>query len=144
MKRICFLRPQLLNSSTVFHTLVGEWLLQWQWQCSNVTTMPLQAPVELRNPETWESSSHRLKRQRAAETAESTYFLCCCSRILFLLLLQSDSKLLLLFHLFPLLLHRLLSKLTEFKVLHEKGSSDLNSSEASKLPISHNSMIESK
>ena len=54
MKRICFLRPQLLNSATVFHTLVGEWLLQWQWQCSNVTTMPLQAPVELRNPETWE------------------------------------------------------------------------------------------
>ena len=92
------------------------------------------------------SSSHRLKRQsaaEAAETAESTYFLFCCSRILFLLLLQSDSKLLLLFHLFPLLLHRFLSKLT-VKVLHEKGSSDLNSSEASKLPISHNSMIESK
>ena len=93
------------------------------------------------------SSSHRLKRQsaaEAAETAESTYFLCCCSRILFLLLLQSDSKLLLLFRLFPLLLHRFLSKLTAVKVPHEKGSSDLNSSEASKLPISHNSMIESK
>ena len=88
-----------------------------------------------------------MKRQsaaEAAETAESTYFLFCCSRILFLLLLQSDSKLLLLFHLFPLLLHRFLSKLTDFKVPHEKGSSDLNSSEASKLPISHNSMIESK
>ena len=134
MKRICFLRPQLLNSATVFHTLVGEWLLQWQWQCSNVTTMPLQAPVELRNPETWEQQQPPIEAAEAAETAESTYFLCCCSRILFLLLLQSDSKLLLLFHLFPLLLHRFLSKLTDFKVLHEKGSSDLNSSEASKLP----------
>ena len=109
----------------------------------NVTTKPLQAPVELRNPETWEQQQPPIEAAEAAETAESTYFLFCCSRILFLLLLQSDSKLLLLFHVFPLLLHRFLSKLT-VKVLHEKGSSDLNSTEASKLPISHNSMIESK
>ena len=110
----------------------------------NVTTKPLQAPVELRNPETWEQQQPPIEAAEAAETAESTYFLFCCSRILFLLLLQSDSKLLLLFHVFPLLLHRFLSKLTDFKVPHEKGSSDLNSTEASKLPISHNSMIESK
>ena len=93
MKRICFLRPQLLNSATVFHTLVGEWLLQWQWQCSNVTTKPLQAPVELRNPETWEqqqppieaAEQQRQQRQQRVHifsSAAAEYSFYCCCRVI--------------------------------------------------------------